>query len=336
MKHLILIAMYLLVTCSVSIGGIDLGQKVSAIEVNSSWQTIADTAQVAIPRNITNLEANTFKKGDPVTIRMGYLDRIDEEIFTGYLASKEVSIPYTIYCEDAAWLTRNAYIKKTWKSEVTFKEIMEYLVSETNSQNPGKSIEIGGSIPDLTFTQFRIANNSVYEVLQVFREQYGLAVYFRGNQLYAGLPYQDSPEDAVPFNLDFNQKGIKHSLNWQFEDEARLLVEARGFTRDNKELQVTVGREGGSRITKFYYDVDSEATLTKLAQADLLNQPLTGYRGSFKAFLIPLVRHSWKVNIAENDFPQRQGTYLVDQVRYTLDTQGITQHIQIGGKIRQA
>ncbi|MEO1006846.1 MAG: hypothetical protein AAFW67_13570, partial [Cyanobacteria bacterium J06638_38] len=78
-----------------------------------------------------------------------------------------------------------------------------------------------------------------------------------------------------------------------------------------------------------YYNM-SEADLRKTAENDLQLFKRTGYRGSLTGFGSPFVDHGDTVKIIDSDFPEREGSYIVDDVKVSFSVGGFRREIQIG------
>ncbi len=315
------------------IGDITLTQKVHSIDVESSWQTVADTATVMIPKNIRNLDYDTFKPGDRVSVSVGYQDKIFEEVFRGFVKQRKPNIPFEILCEDAAYLFRSTYIQKNWKSKTTLKEIVEYLIAEQNKQHPNYTVQLmtGYEFPEVNFSKFRISGDMAYHVLDTLQKKYGLALYFRDLEMYFGLPYGETV-GKVKYDLGWNTIQKDTKLEWREETDYLVQIKAIGIKKDNTTLETTVGNEGGSVITKYYYGIEDKASLKLLAEEDFKREKITGYKGTLTAFFIPFVKHSMIAEINDPDFPERLSEYRIDRVRIKYD-KGIRNISSIGGRV---
>ena len=84
-------------------------QKVSAIEIESSWKMLTDTASVVLPRNVGDFDKQKVRElftiGDRVVIQMGYNGELLQE-FEGFITQVSEDFPITISLSDAMWKLR--------------------------------------------------------------------------------------------------------------------------------------------------------------------------------------------------------------------------------------
>ena len=171
------------------------------------------------------------------------------------------------------------------------------------------------------------------EALQEMRRRYGLAVHFRGSELFVGLPFTDILNTV---KYSFTGNIIDHSLRFRQEDDVNLRVKAISLLPDNETLEVTVpkGKKSGSLITKFYYNISELSTLEKVATNDIDKLRYEGLEGTIDTFLLPQAKHGMIAELTDKEFETRTGEYLIDEVKTNFSvTGGIRRKVRLGRKI---
>lgn len=292
-------------------------ERVSRVTVDTSWQTLGDTAMIEVP-NIDNLDTKV-KPGDEVVISLGYDDQLVEE-FRGVIAHVSATIPMRIDCEDAMWNLKQESITKAWKS-VSLEDVLRYIAPNAELRD----------VPSMTLAPFRLDRVTRYEALQVLKDQYGLAIYYIGPQLYVGLPYGIEGEPNV--NLYHFQKNVAHAGNLEYrkEDDVKVKVEAISVKPDNSRITAEVGDKNGEQHTLHFYNL-TEPELKKQAEEKLKLLKFDGYKGSFQAFGFPNTAHSSIVDIQDGTYPNRAGQYYVDRCVVTYGPTGYRRELNLGRK----
>jgi phage protein D len=108
-------------------------------------------------------------------------------------------------------------------------------------------------------------------------------------------------------------------------------LEAISIGKDNKKTKVTVGDEKGEKHTIHFYN-KTEKELKALATAKLDLFKYDGYKGTFKAFGQPSVVHGMEVNLEDDNYPERAGSYFVDGVTTTYGSGGFRRNVELGKK----
>lgn len=332
-----------LIGCSIVFSSYKKPVFVNEVKVVSSWENLGDTALVKIPliknkisltrgQQTRNLETivDQFTVGDRVTIKMSYKglhDFYEYEEFSGFIKSVAPKTPLEIECEDAVWLLRRVNLAKAWR-QTTLKEVVSYIVAEVNKASQYK-IAQSGKIPDVKFEKFRLDHVNGAEALQKIKEEYGLVAYFRGFELFVGLPFLDVL-DSVKYDLA--QNVIESDLIYRRAEDIRIKLKAVAILKDNKQIEVEVGDKEGDMRTQFYYNITDKATLKKIAEKDIEKLKFEGYEGGLQTFLVPFARHSMTARIVDPEFKKRDGNYLINEVETTYG-RGIKRSIRIGKKL---
>ena len=319
-----------------TIGNLQINQ-VHAIDIQSSWETLADTATVQIPFLQGKIDvsetreslADQITQGDRVQIQMSANDFSFNE-FQGFVKRVKPKRPLEIECEDATYLFRKINLEKSWKN-TTLKDIINYIVSQVNAYSDYK-ITIANDIPLINFKKFRLDNVNGAQALNELKDKYNLAIYFRNFFLYVGLPYQVENAGTVNYSLAGNV--AENNLEWRREDQNNIKLKAIALQQDNETIEVEVGDNEGERRTKVYTGITNRDQLRSIAEEDIKQFRYTGYEGSLRAFLIPYVVHSMTSNLSDPDYEKRGGNYLIKKVNTSFSTsKGIKRKIEIGRQV---
>lgn len=287
------------------------------VEVQSSWKTIADTAVVELP-NVQGLLDKKVKPGQEVIISCGYNDTL-AEVFRGYVSAVSPTTPMRIECMDEMWKLRQETISNSWRS-VSLKEVVQFIA-------PGAI----ATVPDITLNPFRLDKVTRAEALEHIKETYGLAVFFRGPELYVGLPYGI---DEEPFRHKYHfQQNVASfgSLEYRRAEDVKVKVKAISVQPDNSRVEVELGDTDGEQHTLHFYNL-TEAELKKQANEKMALLKFDGYKGTFTGFGFPAMQHSGIAELEDGVYPDRGGHYFVDAVTITYGPNGYRREISPGKK----
>lgn len=314
--------------CNISIGAVTYRQ-VHEVRIENDFSQLTDEAFIELPR-ISNVLADNLKAGDAVKIQLAYEGVYEGIEFTGYVRQVSPKIPVVVECENAAYLMKRVNIIKAWK-ETTLKEVLTYLVDETNKAGEGDIITLNRDlVPDIDFETFRISNVNAARAVQDIKDRYGLKAYFRDHQLYVGLAYIDRPGE-VGYNLGKNV--IEDKLTFRTADQVRLRVKATSILKDNKHIDVEVGDPDGELRSLTFYNITDKATLQTLAKEEIQKYRYDGFEGSLKTFLIPYATHGMTAKIFSPNYPQKDGSYHIDKVTTSFGVNGARRDVTIGIKL---
>lgn len=331
--------MHFILACSVQIGDLNASPFIHEVEVRSGWKDLTDMAKVTIPKKLLTYGLAEINAGEPVTISVGYESYV-KEVFNGYVKQVNPKTPLEVECEDASYLLKRTSIQKFWPTEVTFKEVVNHLVTETNSANPNFPITLNDEfIPDITFKKFRIGKKvNAAQALEKFKEAYGVIAYFRDHELHVSLAgFRPKLNQAT---YDLTQNVIDHSkLEYRTIDQNNIKLKAVSLLKDNQFIEVEVGDESGSTVQRFFPGITSESALKQLAEEEIKRIKFEGYRGTIKSFMVPFSQHGMTALIQDPDYGsnennelRRSGTYDIDSTVLKFGD-GITIDVEIGLKV---
>lgn len=307
-------------------------RRVNEVEIESSSEVLEDTARVVLPTTarlerqgelVSEVEtAKQFAVGDQIVIQLGYNGQLNEE-FVGYISKIKPSTPLEIECVDATWLLRRKNLKESFKN-VDLGTLLEVIVE-------GTPIELRGEVPQIRFKTFYFKNITAAYALQEIKEKYGLTVYIKnGYELHVGLrSYTDN--STVRYEMGTNV--IEYDLEWMSEDDTRIKVKAVHVRKDNTKIEKEYGDQDGELRTLYFYNIDDEKNLEKLAIEEARKYKYSGYKGGITTFLRPYIEVGNVAEITDPDFPERNGRYLVSKVVTTFNSDGARRDIELGLKV---
>lgn len=298
------------------------------VEVNSSYDTLTDTAKIILPRKLqwegkdVLSDSNTlFKRGDKVEIKLGY-DHDNKTVFSGFISAIKPSTPMEFECQDGAWLLKQKSITKSYE-KVTLKQLLKDIMP---SNIPFEAV-------DVNLGKFKITNVNITGILDELKKAYALNAFFRNGKLYVGLAFY--PNNAVKhkFIIGGTQANVIDATDLQYkkEDEVKIKVKAISMLPNNKKIEWDGGDPDGELRTLHFYN-KSLAELKEVANREIAKLRYTGYEGSFTTFGEPTVKHGDYVELVEIK-NNRVGTYLVKAVQKRSGTSGYRQIITLDKKI---
>lgn len=305
---------------------------VNKVTVARSFDKQTQTASVTLPRGIKYDKRKIYegenammRRGDKIKIIAAYFPN-ETVIFTGYIAKINNNVPIELLCEDEMFL-----LKQTISPNLSYKSVdLNTFIGKmlTNIKVPYKV--------DLTaqLGQIRLQEVSIGKVLQTLRDQYGLYSFFVNGVLRVGLPfYKDEAMKAVFLFEKMVKEGM--GLTYLKKDDVKILV--KGIIVNNgtseKPIIYPTGATDGDIRTVFQYG-GTKSDLDMKCKSFLEQANYTGYYGSFKTFLEPLVVPGDYAVIDSWKYPERKGKYLIKSVTTEISTsEGGKQTIELERRI---
>lgn len=297
------------------------------LEFTSSWDTITDKGSIKLPtrfrkggETLVAGRNNLFKRGESVTIEIGYYPR-SNRVFKGFVSGIKPDSPLVIEFEDDAYLFKQKNITESFE-KVTLRSLL------------AATCPIPFETVDAELGALRLTNVNFAQVLDELRETYGLVSFVRDGVLYCGLAYWPKLKNRHEIVID-GPEGvvIKNSLEYMREDDVAIKVKAISIMPDNKKIETEVGDPNGAQKTLTFYNL-TQKELKEAAERELPRLKYEGYRGSFKTFGFPSVFHGDEVYLRSMKFPEKNGSYLVDEVvTSSTVSDGFRQDIKLGPKI---
>lgn len=287
---------------------------VSRVTVDSSWKNMGDTCTIELPNAEGRLD-KYIKPGMPVEVQLGYDDALRTE-FTGYVVRVAPGTPLRIECMDEMWQLKQDTISKSWKT-VTLAEVLKFIAPDA----------LLDSVPSMVLAPFRLDKVTRAEALSTIKEMYGLAVYFRGPQLFVGLPYTERGLAKRVYH--FQKNALVGGLAYRRKDDVKVTVKAISIMPDNSRIELELGDKSGEQHTLHFYNLDKVA-LKQQGEEKLSRLKFDGYSGAFDAFGDPNIEHTAIVQVQDDKYADRAGDYFADAVRTSYGADGYRRNITLG------
>jgi hypothetical protein len=293
--------------------------KVNKVTVTRSYDKQTQTAAVILPRNMKYNKKNIYeganalmRRGDKIKIIAAYHPN-ETVIFQGYISKINNNVPIELLCEDEMFLLKQAIAPNiVFPDNTELKTVVEKILTNTNI--PYK-VEIGAKLG-----QIRLQGANVSKVLQVLRDQYGLYSFFVDGVLRVGLAFYPADAKQAVFLFELM---VKDGMNLTYlkKDDVKVLVKGIIINGNTAEKPITYpeGATEGDIRTVFQYG-GTKADLDLKCNSFLEQANYTGYYGSFKTFLEPLVVPGDYAIVDSWKYPERKGKYLIKSVTTEVST----------------
>ena len=311
-----------LMNCYINIGKRTF-KRCNSVSIKSSRKLLTSTATIKLA-NIKALLSDPNKQinvGDVVEISLGYNGNLNLE-FTGYVSEIMPTSPIEIKCEDEMWQMKQQTVSIGWPS-IKLAEVLKYLVSGVNTTE----------CPDITLSPFRLDKQTKAKAFEKLKEEYGLDVYFRDKKLYAGLAYNEKGSKRVVYHFQKNVPTMtqQSGLIWKKKTDVKIKVKGISMLRNNKKIEVNVGDDDGEIHTLHFYNL-AEAQLKQQATIQIDKLKYDGYRGTLKAFGLPLSKHGDVAVLQDGNYPERAGDFFIDSVDIDYGPGGFRRINELGKK----
>lgn len=309
------------------------------VEVKKSVHTIVNTAKLTLPLSyvIRNNEIkervkliDKIKEGDTISIAIGY-DGNNKNFFNGYIKRINPKHPLELELEDSLYLLRKLELKKSFiKNDVS--DVLNYLIDECKKKF-GVGFKLYDKMPKLTVTNFLINGANGLSVLQELSDKYGLSCYLiDDNTLYCGLTYGIKNKE-VKYVLNRNTINVD-DLKFTTATDKVYKVKYHHHSKDGKVKSYDFGDKHGDALAdQHVYGSFSYDEIKLMANAFLESYKTSGYKGSFKAFLIPQIKVGDIANINDLQFDNRKGNYYVGTTTENFGVGGGNVKIDIDFKV---
>lgn len=285
-------------------------------EVYSSVDNLADTATIILPEAVMNEPLNFENKigrGTEVVIQMGYDGKLETE-FTGFIqdiTSNDSSLK--IICEDALFLFRVGVDDKELKP-TSLTEIAQYITGQID-QNYTVDCTY-----DINYEKFTIHQATGYDVLKKLQSETKANIYFdtAAKILHIHPPYVTKGGE-VYYSM---QRNIENSsLEFKNKIDAKVEVTVESTDIKGNVHKVVSGTTGGDKVTLKVGAMD-EASMQRIADAEVLKRSKASYEGSFDTWLVPLVRPTYSARIKDEEYSVKTAWYYVNTVVTNLSASG--------------
>jgi hypothetical protein len=290
------------------------------VEIQRSRKILTSTCKIKFPRNMILLKGdiNTImKRGSRVVVKLGYGDQLRTE-FTGYIARVSAKIPFEISCEDEMWALKQNSFSKAWK-QVKLIDVITYVY-------PGKT-----RVAELSLGSFVIKKQSTAKTLESLKK-YPLQCYFDTEGVLVADFASSTKTEPIRVGYDFNQNMIENSLEYVTTEDLRIKVHGISKLPNGKTIEIQVGDADGEERTLNYFDMN-EKDLKKTVQEEFSQLKQNGYKNSFKTFGIPYAEPGYIAVMFDAEYPERNGSYLIEAVTTSCGVGGFRRQITLERKL---
>jgi len=286
-------------------------------EVISSVENLADVATIILPESDKNAplveQLKNIGRGTSVIIKMGYDGNLETE-FKGFIkniTTNDHSIK--IECEDDLFLFR-VDVKDVEMKPTSLTKIAQYVIDQID---PSYKLDCDYEI---NYEKFTIHQATGFDVLSKLQSETTADIYFdiENEILHIHPPYVTKGGE-VYYSMQKNIEASSLEFNNKLDAKVEVTIESTDIK--GNVHKVTAGTTGGDKVTRKVGAMD-EASMQKIADAELIKKSAAGYEGSFDAWLVPMVKPNYSARIKDEDYPERTAMYYVASVTTNLSASG--------------
>lgn len=296
--------------------------------VRRSVENLADTATITLPATAYNRALNIendIKEGDPVCIRFGY-DAEGKDLpveFEGRVASIATDNgSIEIACEDEICGFRRE-LKNAVLTSVGVDELLRHVVGELGGYDLACDY-------DFRYDRFTIYEMTGFDVLKKVQEETRANIYMRGRTLHVHPQYAITGRKVI---YDFAVNIEKSDLEYKDDTNRKFQVVVEGTDAQGRTVKVVRGTAGGDKFTLRLPGVSDRAALERRADEELKMRAYAGYEGNFTGWLVPQVEPADVVELRDDDYDRKAGSYCVVAVETSFAPDGGSRKITIGRRI---
>ncbi len=296
-------------------------------EIISSVDNLADTATIVLPEAVMNDPINFENKigrGTEVLIKMGYDNQLETE-FVGFIqdiTNSDSSLK--ILCEDALFLFRVG-VPDVELKPTSVTSIAQYVIDHIDA-----SYKVECNF-DVNYEKFIIHQATGYDVLKKLQDETKANIYFDtvNKVLHIHPPYIQKGGEVF-YTMQKNIENSSLEYNNKLDAKVEVIVESTDVKGNVK--QVSAGTTGGDKMTLKVGAMD-EASMQRVADAELIKHSSAGYEGSFDTWLVPVCKPTYSARIKDEDYPEKTAWYYVKSVTTSLSAAGGKRTITPGIKL---
>lgn len=309
---------------------------IDKVTINESVTLLADTATITLPGmeggKALDVEKK-LKRGDAVSISVGYLEAGVPQEFKGYVQNISINGGnITLECEDELFNFRKALPNKEYKNIKLDKLLKEILAAIPGNYRVDCSYA-------WQFDKFVIKDMTGYDVLRKIQDQLGADIYIKKDEkakdeeekyILHIHPPEEKTGPTVKYDFAYNIE--KESLTYRRADEKKVQVTLKSLQRDGTIKEVKCGVEGGDSFEIICPAASSEADMKRRGDIEVQKYSYTGYEGSIDTWLVPWIKPGYKAQLIDADYDHRQGTYYVKSVTTEFSSSGGKRKVELGRK----
>jgi len=314
--------------------------KPSAVRYKMSVGNYIDTCTVTLPlapyvksrdqgteatpdTGMTYQRSCVFRYGDSVEVALGYNNEL-ATVFRGFVFRINYKDQLVIECEGYAFQLRDKEVNKSYQKTTIRQILMDVTL--------GTDIKLSPVIDDVPLTNVTFKNVSRLKVLEWLQKECACRVWMDEDYLYAGASSYVYP------NPQYQNRTVKVKIGWNVvsadelkkieREEVQINLVSKNPKGEVKKTKGEVRKYASVKEVKVRQGL-GEAYLAKAASELQSEENYRGYEGSITLFGQPNVRKSDKIEITDDRFPERSGSYFVEEVDATFDKGGYRQKLKL-------
>lgn len=309
----------------VKIGEFYLGM-VDSITIHKSVELLADTCEIVLPAARLNkaLEVEEqIKRGDEVSVSIGYKEVGIKEEFKGYL--QRISTDggsIKLFCEDDLFQFRKDLPNEELK-KISLSNLLSKVV-----KGIGKNYKIDCSYT-WVYDKFVIRDATGYDVLKKVQEECGADIYLKDGVLHIHPPGEVVGKERF---YDFAVNIEEAELSFKRAEDKKVKVVVKAIMPDGKVKEIEVGSTGGEKVEVKCHASDT-ASMKARGEAEVKRRTFDGYDGSITTWLIPECNPGDTASIHDGDYTYKDGTYFVRSVTTEFSESGGKRKVELGYRL---
>ena len=309
----------------VKIGEFYLGM-VDSITIHKSVELLADTCEIVLPAARLNkaLEVEEqIKRGDEVSVSIGYKEVGIKEEFKGYL--QRISTDggsIKLFCEDDLFQFRKDLPNEELK-KISLSDLLSKVV-----KGIGKSYKVDCSYT-WVYDKFVIRDATGYDVLKKVQEECGADIYLKDGVLHIHPPGEVVGKERF---YDFAVNIEEAELSFKRAEDKKVKVVVKAIMPDGKVKEIEVGSTGGEKVEVKCHASDT-ASMKARGEAEVKRRTFDGYDGSITTWLIPECNPGDTASIHDGDYTYKDGTYFVRSVTTEFSESGGKRKVELGYRL---
>ena len=309
----------------VKIGEFYLGM-VDSITIHKSVELLADTCEIVLPAARLNkaLEVEEqIKRGDEVSVSIGYKEVGIKEEFKGYL--QRISTDggsIKLFCEDDLFQFRKDLPNEELK-KISLSDLLSKVV-----KGIGKNYKVNCSYT-WVYDKFVIRDATGYDVLKKVQEECGADIYLKDGVLHIHPPGEVVGKERF---YDFAVNIEEAELSFKRAEDKKVKVVVKAIMPDGKVKEIEVGSTGGEKVEVKCHASDT-ASMKARGEAEVKRRTFDGYDGSITTWLIPECNPGDTASIHDGDYTYKDGTYFVRSVTSEFSEGGGKRKVELGYRL---
>ena len=309
----------------VKIGEFYLGM-VDSITIHKSVELLADTCEIVLPAARLNkaLEIEEqIKRGDEVSVSIGYKEVGIKEEFKGYL--QRISTDggsIKLFCEDDLFQFRKDLPNEELK-KISLSDLLSKVV-----KGIGKNYKVDCSYT-WVYDKFVIRDATGYDVLKKVQEECGADIYLKDGVLHIHPPGEVVGKERF---YDFAVNIEEAELSFKRAEDKKVKVVVKAIMPDGKVKEIEVGSTGGEKVEVKCHASDT-ASMKARGEAEVKRRTFDGYDGSITTWLIPECNPGDTASIHDGDYTYKDGTYFVRSVTTDFSEAGGKRKVELGYRL---